>query len=442
MQNDAITALNASWVAPVVPRQQLWADFSVVMHQDRIIDLISTNDLAEKYPHADCVDLSGHLLIPGLINLHTHAAMSLMRGRADDLPLQDWLQKNIWPLENQVMSAEFVKDGTLLACAEMLRGGVTCFNDMYFFPESAAKAAIEVHMRASLGILAIETHSAYGMDALDYLNKGLATRDALRDESLISFCLAPHAPYSVSNQTLERIALYAAELDLPVHIHLHEAIDEIEQSLQQYQVRPLKRLQHLGLVDPHLVAVHAVHLNTEEIELLSEHGAHVAHCPTSNLKLANGLCDVGALLKAGVNVGLGSDGAASNNRLDILAEMRLGALLAKFKQNDAGVINVHQALEMATLNGAKALGLDQKIGSLEIGKKADIVALNLNTLELSPCYHPLSHLTYSAGRENVNHVWVDGVQVLQHGQLLHIDQDALIKSTQHWFEIIKRDSAC
>ncbi len=432
MPPSADTLITARWIVPVVPQNAKLEHHALVIAQGAIIDLLPASAALERYPATRVIDLPNHVVIPGLINLHAHAAMTLMRGLADDLPLMPWLRDHVWPAESKVVSAEYVRDGTLLACAEMLRGGVTCFNDMYFFPEAAAQAALQARLRAAIGIIALEFPSAYATDASDYLSKGIALRDTLRDESLLSFCLAPHAPYTVSDATFERIAVYAAELDLPVHTHLHETQDEIRDSLTAHGVRPLQRLKNLGLLGPNLIAVHAVHLTPGEIALLAEHGCHVAHCPTSNLKLASGLAPIPALSQAGVNIGLGTDSAASNNRLDMLSELRLAALLGKHGARDAAAFPAHQALEMATLNAARALGLDTKIGSLEIGKRADITAVNLGALELSPCYDPLSHLAYAAGRENVSHVWVDGALLVEDGALLHIDTSEIMARAGYW----------
>jgi 5-methylthioadenosine/S-adenosylhomocysteine deaminase len=370
-------------------------------------------------PFADCerIDLPQHVLIPGLVNAHTHAAMSLMRGLADDLPLMRWLEDHIWPAEAKHVSAALVKDGTALACAEMLRGGVTCFNDMYFFPEAALEAAAAAGMRAALGIIVIEFPSAYASDPADYLRKGLALRDRHLDNALASFCLAPHAPYTVSDASLRQVATLAAELDLPVHVHLHETEEEIARSLSEHGARPIARLQRLGLLGPGLIAVHAVHLNAEEISLLALHGCSVAHCPSSNLKLASGLAPVEALRKAGVNVCLGTDSAASNNRLDMFQEMRTAALLAKAVARDAQAMPAHAALRAATLGGAQALGLGDLTGSIEPGKAADLVAVAMRPPELAPCYDPVSHLVYAAGREHVSHVWVNGELRVREGNL-------------------------
>jgi 5-methylthioadenosine/S-adenosylhomocysteine deaminase len=370
-----------------------------------------------EFPGYERVDLPDHVLIPGLVNAHTHAAMALMRGLSDDLPLMRWLQEHIWRAETRHVSPRFVRDGTALACAEMLRGGITCFNDMYFFPEAALEAALEAGMRVALGLIVVDFPTAYASDPDDYLRKGLALRDRSREQPLASFCFAPHAPYTVSDPAFRQVATLAAELDLPVHLHLHETESEIERSIAEHGMRPMERMRRLGLLGPGLIAVHAVHLQPEEIQLLAHHGCSVAHCPSSNLKLASGFAPVEALRKAGVNLCLGTDGAASNNRLDLLTEMRTAALLAKAVARDAAALPEHAALRAATLGGARALGLSARIGSIEPGKRADLVAVALRGPELAPCYDPVSHLVYAAGREHVTHVWVDGELRVRDGDL-------------------------
>lgn len=432
MPQHAVTLISARWVIPVVPRGAVLEHHAVAIADGIIIDLLPADAAQQRYPAAQRVALPDCALIPGLINLHTHTAMTLMRGMADDLPLMTWLSEHIWPIESKVVNADFVRDGTLLACVEMLRGGVTCFNDMYFFPEATAQAALQIGMRAAIGIITVEFASAYASDAADYLSKGIALRDHMRDETLLTFCLAPHAPYTVSNATFERVAIYAAELDIPIHTHVHETQDEIRTSLKDHRQRPLQRLHTIGLLGPNFIAVHAVHLTPDEIALLAEHGCHVVHCPTSNMKLASGQAPVHALAQAGVNIGLGTDSAASNNRLDVLSELRLAALLGKLGTGDAAAIPAQQALEMATINAARALGLDARIGSLEIGKRADITAINLAAPELAPCYQPLSHIAYAAGREHVSHVWVDGVLRVSGGQLTGFDCADIAARAHHW----------
>lgn len=420
------------WLIPVVPHGVVLEDHAVAVTAGKIVDVLPARVALDRYLPVRRVALPQQVLIPGLVNLHTHAAMALLRGIADDLPLMDWLKTRIWPAEAKHVSSAFVRDGTLLACAEMLRGGITCFNDMYFFPEAAAEAAQSLGMRAVLGMVIIEFPTAYAVDADDYISKGLAVRDRMRGTPLISFCMAPHAPYTVADKTFERIATLSAQLDLPIHIHVHETRGEIEQSQAQHGIRPLGRLQRLGLLGPGLIGVHAVHLDEPEIALLAENNCTVAHCPTSNMKLASGVAPIAQLSKQGVRIGLGTDGAASNNRLDLFSEMRHAGLLAKVTSGDAAALNAHELLRMATLNGAAAVGLEDRIGSIEAGKAADLCAIRLDTLETSPCFDPASHLVYTAGREQVSHVWVDGVLQVENGVLQGCDTGRLLDAVNLW----------
>lgn len=425
-------AIEARWVAPVLPRAAVLEHTTVVIDQGIIRDLLPIHEARQHYSPVCVISLDDHVLIPGLINLHTHAAMTLLRGLADDMPLMTWLQQHIWPAEAEFVSERFVRDGTLLASAEMLRGGITCFNDMYFFPQAAAEAVAQSGIRANLGLVVLEFPSAYASDADDYIHKGLAARDAMRDQALITTSLAPHAPYTISDRTFERVLTYADQLSLNIHTHIHETHDEIAQSQKEYGMRPLHRLSSLGLLGPNLIAAHCVHLNQEEMELLAENGCHIAHCPASNLKLASGIAPVSRLMQQGVNIGLGTDGASSNNRLDMFAEMRLAALLAKGSSGDAAALPASQALEMATINAARALGLDNKLGSIEQGKMADLAAVRIADPETMPCFDPLSHLVYAAGREHVSHVWVAGELRYQQGVFANIEAQELKEIASVW----------
>lgn len=406
--NSIDLAIEARWIIPVVPYNQVLEHTSVLIKDGHIVDVLPTESARQKYNAEHTVDLSEHILIPGLINLHTHSAMTLMRGLADDLPLMTWLNEHIWPVERKMLSSQFVRDGSLLACVEMLSGGTTCFSDMYFYPQATADAALQAGMRANLGLVVLDFATPYASDADDYLQKGLESRDTWRGNDLLSASMAPHAPYTVSNSSFEKIITYAEQLGLGIHTHLYETKDELTQSVTQYGVRPLRRLADLGVLGPNFYAAHGVHLDESEIQVLHEYGCHIAHCPTSNLKLASGIAPVKALLDQEVNVGIGTDGAASNNRLDMFAEMRLAALLAKGVTADATTVPAAQALQMATLNAARALGLDEQIGSIEVNKLADLTAIKIKSPETLPCYDPISHLVYTLGREHVSHVWVAG----------------------------------
>jgi 5-methylthioadenosine/S-adenosylhomocysteine deaminase len=427
------TLILAAHVAPVVPRRVL-DDHAVAIDGGRIVAVLPRAQALGQFDPRRLVSLDRHLLVPGFVNLHCHAAMSLMRGLADDLPLMSWLQDHIWPAEAKHVQDEYVHDGSLLAFAELLRGGTTLVNDMYFYPGATARAALRAGIRASLGVIAIEFPSAYATDAADYLQKGLATRDAYRGEPLLTFTLAPHAPYTVADETLRHIAVLAEELDLPIHTHVHETDEEIRTSIERHGVRPLERLKNLGVVGPRLIAVHSVHLEDGEIDVMAREGVSVAHCPSSNLKLASGFAPVAAMRSRGVRVGLGTDGAASNNRLDMMTEMRTAALVAKAASGDASAVGAFDALEMATLEPARALGLEAEIGSIEAGKSADLAAIEIDSFETLPLYHPVSQLVYAAGREHVTHVWVAGEPRVEERRLIGIDGGELLAKARWWQE--------
>ncbi len=436
MKAPADLILLPQWVVPVENPGTL-ADHAVVLQAGCILDVLPADVARVRYAAARVLELPGHALMPGLVNLHCHAAMSLMRGYADDRPLMAWLHERIWPAEKKHVSEAFVRDGSLLAAAEMLAGGVTTANDMYFFPHAAGDAFLQAGLRAVLGMIVLEFPSNYAVDANDYLARGLALRDELKDEPLVSFAFAPHAPYTISDATFGRIGTLAEQLGVPIHTHIHETADEIADSLKQHGVRPLERLARLGLLGPNFIGVHAAHLNEAEIDVLATHGCHVAHCPSSNLKLASGIAPVAALTQAGVNLGFGSDSAASNNRLDVFAEMRLAALLAKGASGDATALPAAAALRAATLDAARALNLDDRIGSIVPGKRADLVAVDLSGPACQPVFDPVSHLVYAAGREHVTHVWVDGKPKLENRRLVDLDPDDLAARAAYWRDKLK-----
>jgi len=432
MPQEIDLLIRPEWIIPIEPAAVTLVGHALAVKDGRIVALLPNDEASQRFRPRQTLDLPGQVLLPGLVNLHTHAAMSLLRGYADDLPLMRWLSERIWPAESRHTGPDFVRDGTLLACAEMLRGGITTFNDMYFFPDAAAAAARQVGMRAVLGIIAIEFPTGYAADADDYLAKGLAIRDDSSDDPLLSFCLAPHAPYTVADRTFDKIATLSAQLEIPIHMHVHETRHEIEESLKLHGVRPIERLRRLGLLGPQLIAVHAVHLDAAEIDLLAQEGCHVAHCPSSNLKLGSGIPPMAAIQSRGLNFGLGTDGAASNNRLDLFQEMRHAALLAKGASQDAEALAAHETLAAATLGGARALGLDGKIGSLLPGKAADLCAVRLDEWLIQPCFDPASHLVYAAGREQVTHTWVDGNLAMSKGVPAQISISKLLDVAGLW----------
>lgn len=428
----ADTLLHPQWIIPVAPANAVLEAHSLAIHNGRISALLPRAEAREQIRADEVIELPGQALIPGLVNAHTHAAMSLFRGLADDLPLMDWLNDHIWPAERVWVHEEFVAAGTRLAAAEMIRSGTTCFNDMYFFPDVSARVLAQTGLRAVLGLIVIDFPTQWADDADGYFARASEVHDQLKGQTLLSPAFAPHSPYAVGDASLQRLLTLSNELDLPIHMHVHETDDEIRQGLEQHGCRPIERLQRLGLIEPNLAAVHMTHLQDDEIATFASQGASVVHCPESNLKLAAGFCPVARLLEAGINVALGTDGAASNNDLDMLGEMHSAALLGKGVANDASALPAHQVLEMATLNGARALGLADEIGTLTVGKAADVVAIDLTAIETQPVYHPLSQIVYAAGREQVSHVWVNGRCLLKQRQLTSLDLADIRTETQAW----------
>jgi 5-methylthioadenosine/S-adenosylhomocysteine deaminase len=426
------TLLSASWVVPVEPAGRVLTDSAIAVHRGRIVALLPRDEATARFRADDTVHLDRHVLIPGLVNAHTHAAMTLFRGIADDMPLDEWLKEHIWPAEQSWVNDAMVRDGTRLACAEMLRGGVTCFNDMYFYPDEVGKVAADCGMRATIGLIVVDFPTVWARDADEYLAKGTEVHDRFRDADLIRTAFTPHAPYSVSDATFSRVRTLADELDIPVHTHVHETAGEVADSVREFGERPLARLDRLGLLNHRLIAVHMVHIDDGEIARMAECAASVVHCPESNLKLASGFCPVQRLLDAGVNVALGSDGAASNNDLDVHGEMRTAALLAKAVAGDAAALPAARAIEAATLSGARALGQDDEIGSLLPGKSADVVALDLGELESQPVHDPLSHAVYASSRSQVTNVWIAGRAVVKDRELLTLDRAAVIANAEQW----------
>ncbi|MCW8925670.1 MAG: TRZ/ATZ family hydrolase [Xanthomonadales bacterium] len=427
-------------LVPVRPRLQVLEQMAVVIEGELIAAVLPRTEAFELYPGARRLELPEHVLLPGFINMHTHSAMTLLRGYADDLNLQVWLNEHIWPVEKTFLGPEFVRDGALLAIAEMLRGGTTMFNDLYFFPEITAKAAAQSGMRACIGLPVIDVPTAWAAGEKECLEKGLAVSAGWRDEPLITTVLAPHAPYSVGDEALRRVAELSAEHDLPVHMHVLESKWETSESIQQYGKPTLERLADLGLMNERLLAVHMTQLNGEDLEALSGTGVNVIHCPESNLKLGNGICPVARLAEHGVNLALGTDGAASNNNLDLLAESRTAALLAKGYAGDPCVVDAFQALEMLTINAARSLGQSERLGSVEAGKLADLCALRMDALQTTPMFDVVSHLVYAASSQQVSHVWVGGRMLLRDGQFLHLDISDIIGRARNWAQRIAAEN--
>lgn len=430
------TLLHARWIIPVDDNNRYLEQHCIAIKDGKILAILPSADAKTQFNAEVNRHYPQHALIPGLINSHTHAAMNLFRGIADDLSLMDWLENHIWPAEAKHVNENFVQTGTELAVAEMLRGGTTCFNDMYFFPDITARVAADTGIRACVGLIVIDFPTVWANNSEEYINKGLDVFDRYKSHEMIKTAFAPHAPYTVSDEPLQRVRTLADELELNIHMHVHETAFEVTQAEKNSGQRPLTRLNELGLLSPSLQAVHMTQLNDDEIKLLAETRAHVIHCPESNMKLASGICPVTNLLDAGINVALGTDSSSSNNDQDMFGEMRSAALLAKISTMDATAVSAEQALQMATINGARALGMEENTGSLEAGKFADIVAVNFDTIETLPVYDPISHLVYSCSRQQVSDVWIAGKQRLTDRVLNTIDENKLKENCNKIFDKI------
>lgn len=430
--------IEAGWVVPVVPHGVVLVDHAVAVSGGCIVAVLPTAEARARFAAKETVSRPEAALIPGLVNAHTHNPMTLLRGVADDLPLMTWLREHIWPVEAAVIGPEFVADGMALSIAEMLRGGTTCANENYFFPDVQAAVYKKHGFRARVGAVIIDFPSAWAKTDDEYFDRACELHDAWRGDPLIGTAFAPHAPYTVNDANFERVRLLADQLDLPVHLHLHETAQEITDSLKLHGQRPLARLDRLGLVNDRLIAVHMTQLTEAEIHLCAGRGVSVVHCPESNLKLASGFCPACALLNAGVNLAIGTDGCASNNDLDMFGETRTAALLGKAVANDAAGFSAFEALHAATLGGAKALGFDDQIGSIEVGKQADLACIDLSALETQPLHNVASQLVYAAGRQQVSDVWIAGMRKLRERVLVDMDIDAVVANARQWRQRIAR----
>ena len=424
-----------TWLVPVEPAGVVLKDHGVGIEGGRIV-FIGPREEALKHTAIETRELPDMLLSPGLINAHGHAAMTLFRGMADDLPLMTWLQDHIWPAEGKWVDEDFVRDGTDLAIAEQLKGGVSCFSDMYFYPKTATERVHNSGIRAQIAIPILDFPVPGASSADEALRQAIELFGDLKYHPRIKIAFGPHAPYTVSDENLEKVRVIADELDATIQMHVHETAFEVQQSIEVYGERPVARLARLGLLGPRFQAVHMTQISDEDLSLLVENNASVIHCPESNLKLASGFCPVERLWLAGINVAVGTDGAASNNDLDLLGETRTAALLAKAVANSATALDAHRALRMATLNGARALGLESEIGSIELGKAADLVAFDLSGLAQQPVYDPVSQLIYATGRDCVKHLWVAGKHLLNNGKLTRMDEQQLCATAKAWGERI------
>ncbi|HIY71282.1 MAG TPA: TRZ/ATZ family hydrolase [Candidatus Luteimonas excrementigallinarum] len=428
--------IEAGHVVPIEPHGVALENHAVAVRDGAIVAVLPIAEARARFSAKETVSRPQGAVMPGLVNAHTHNPMTLLRGIADDLPLMVWLQEHIWPVEAAVIGPEFVADGVELAIAEMLRGGTTCVNENYFFPDVQAATYRRHGFRARVGLPVIDFPTAWAKSDDEYFDKAGEVHDQWRGDALIDTAFVPHAPYTVKDASFERIRMLADQLDVPVHLHLHETAQEVEDSQKQYGQRPIARLDRLGLINDRLIAVHMTQLTEAEIHLCAERGVSVVHCPESNLKLASGFCPACALERAGVNLAIGTDGCASNNDLDMFGETRTAAQLAKAVANDAAGFDAATALRAATLGGAKAIGFDHLVGSIEPGKQADLACVDLSGLESQPLHNVLSQLVYATGRHQVSDVWIAGKARLASRTLVDMDEDALISNARQWRERI------
>jgi len=426
------TLIHAAWLIPIEPINQVLKDYSLAIDKGKILDILPTQLASKKYISDQTLHLADQAVLPGFINAHTHSPMSLLRGIANDLALMDWLQNYVWPAEKKWLAEDFVYDGTQLALAEMIRGGTTCFNEHYFFPETISKVTNEVGLRACVGFTILDFPTNWSQNTDEAIAKGLKVCEQYKSHPLITIFFAPHAPYTLCDDSLKKIISLTNKLDIPNHIHVHESNEEINNSIKTYNQRPLKRLYELGILNSKTLLIHMVHTNDEDLAIVKKSGSHVVHCPESNLKLASGFFKIEPFQRHNINVALGTDSAASNNNLDMIGEMRTAALIAKCINNNPCTLTAAETLAMATINGAKALGLDSKIGSLKIGKFADIISINLKTLATAPVYDPIAQIVYASHCNDVTNVWVAGKQLLNNGNLTTINESEVLQKAKLW----------
>lgn len=432
--------IHPKWIVTGEEKNQVLEDHALVVHNGLIKDILKSDLAKQQYQANSVLQFPTHAIIPGLINSHTHLAMNYFRGLADDLALMDWLNNHIWPAERKWVSEEFVRDASLFAMAEMIRSGTTCFNDMYFFLQATAEAAKTAGIRAFIGVTVIDFPTAWAKDTEEYFSKGLEFINEYKNHPLIKPTMAPHAPYTVSDESLLRVKEVAKKFHLKINMHIHETADEVNQSLSKLKMRPLKRLQNLGLVSPDLIAIHMTQIDTQDLEIIEAERPSIIHCPESNMKLASGICPITKMRELELNVALGTDGSASNNDLDMIGEMRTAAFLAKLATSNPTTLSAPETITMATLNGAKALGIDKITGSITTGKSADFVAINFDEIETLPLYHPTSQIVYAASRNQVTDVWVAGKQLLKNRELLTLDEQALKDKAKIWGKKLQGNS--
>ncbi len=433
-QQNIDMIIHARWILPMSADPAVLENHSIAIAGERIVGILPTGIAKQQWRAAQELQRHDHVIMPGLVNAHAHTPCNLFRGLADDLPLMDWLKNHIWPAEGLILNPESVADFMYMAILELLRGGVTCFCDHFFFHDTAAKVVKETGVRANIALWIGNVPTVWGKNEAEYFAKAENTLNASTPDPRISWSLGPHSPYMVTPEAFKKIKNLSEQFNIPIHLHLHETQAEIDESLAKYGKRPIEWLNELGLISPKLIGIHMTQLTPQEIELVAASGMSIVHCPESNLKLASGFAPIHELLSAGVNVAIGTDGAGSNNDLDMFGELQTAALLCKGLSRSPTALPAYQALQMATIQGAKAFGLDHEIGSLESGKVADIISVDLSSYLTQPVYNPISHLAYAVNRLQVSDVWVAGKQLLNKGEFTEMDPQEIIRKSQHWVE--------
>jgi len=440
--------ISASWIIPmstesaesteINSEKKYLENAALVIHKGKILDLDRQEIIFKKYESKNLINKKNHVLMPGLINSHTHLAMSLLKGVADDLPLMTWLKNNIWPAESAFVSQEFVRDGAELALLELIQGGVTCVNDMYFYAEETAKIINQSGMRGFVSNSILNIPMPWAPTLEDCFLKAEKICEQVKQYDLVGATIAPHAPYTNDVNSLTMAKLLAEKFNTQIHMHVQETYSELQQHDLLYKERPLETLNKLDLVSKKLMAVHMTQVSESDIQLLKNTGASVIHCPESNMKLASGACPVAQLLKNNINVALGTDGSASNNNLDMFGEMRSASFMAKLIDQDPESLSAYQLLQMASINGAKALGIENQTGSLEIGKSADFIAVDLHDAATLPVYNPISQLVYAAHAHQVTDSWVAGKLIMENRKVLNLDSELIFQKAEVWREKISK----
>lgn len=428
----ATTLINAGWILPVNPQRQTLKDHTLVLKDNKILEILPSAVANERYALAAKIDYTKKVILPGFVNAHTHTPMVLLRGLGDRLPLKQWLEQCIWPAEQELLNAQFIQDGMELGIAEMLLNGTTCFSEHYLMPEIAANTIKKTGIRALVGIGILENspHGAFNIETAQDL--------IAQSTPMVGYAYAPHSPYMVSDASFNAIIDSCRSHPAPIHIHMHESQAEITESFAKFQLSPIQRLHKLGLFEQQVIAVHMAHCSKDDLTILRDNPCAIVTCPDSNLKLASGICNLNSFQELGLTIAVGTDGAASNNDLDILADARNAGLLNKVINQDATLSDAHALLELLTINGAKALGLSSHIGSLEPGKCADFISMDCNQLNNFPRHDLAAQIIFAGNSQQVQDVWVNGQCLVADRQLKNASFSELILKAEYWEQKTKK----